>query len=217
MQMPQVEERVIRKPPTEKTELDPAPLCVLVADDDSDMLQEVTRALRADGYAVVPVSSGEELIDYLGRCAVFGGRFLVPDVVVSDIRMPGYSGLEVLTALGHTQCDIPTILMTAFGDPDTHEKARRLGAIATFDKPFDADDLSTAVLWACNSRAHLSSGPPGWQRRRRQSRLGYGEGLRERDCEGAEHGHPGSARNEGERTQILNVVHLPPRRGKRQA
>jgi len=124
--------------------------CVLVADDDPDMCEEVARALRDHNIAVITVASGEQLIDYVGRCATFGGRFLVPDVVVSDIRMPGYSGLDVLEAFRQARWATPVILMTAFGDPTIHDEAKRLGAVATFNKPFDADDLLTAILWACS-------------------------------------------------------------------
>ena len=119
---------------------------------------------------------------------------------------------DLLEALHHAQCDIPIILMTAFGDRETHEKARRLGAVATFDKPFDADDMSTAVMWAWDSRAAFSlAGAPARPRRRHRSRLGYGEGLRDRDREGAEHENPGSDESEAERKTGLNLLHFPQR------
>lgn len=152
--------------------------CVLVADDDPDMLEEVTRTLRGGGCRVIPVASGDLLIDYLGRCASFGGRFLVPDVIVSDIRMAGYSGFDLLNALREAQCDTPIILMTAFGDQRTHEQAKRLGAVTTFDKPFDAGALLTAILWAW-----CPTGASAGRRRRHQSNLPYGEGLRARDAD----------------------------------
>jgi CheY-like chemotaxis protein len=132
-------------------------------------------------------------------------------VIVSDIRLPGYSGFDLLEALHDAQCDTPVILMTAFGDQETHDKARRLGAVAIFDKPFDADDLSTAVLWAFDPRpAYSLPGTQTWPRRRHQSRLGYGEGLRDRDREGADHGHLGSDESEAERQTELNVLCFPP-------
>lgn len=155
---------------------EPGP-CVLLADDDADMLEEVTRALRSRGCAVIAVASGELLIDYLGRCTNFGGRFLVPDVIVSDIWMPGYSGLDLVQALQDAEYDIPIILMTAFGDERIHDEAKRLGAIASFDKPFDADDLSTAVLCAWCPRPQSQDR----KSRRRYSSLRYDEGLRARD------------------------------------
>jgi DNA-binding NtrC family response regulator len=170
---------MMRSPLEVPDEEDTGP-CVLVADDDPDMLREVTRALRGSGCVVVGVASADLLLDYLGRCVNFGGRFLVPDVIVSDIRMPGYSGLELLQALHEAHYDTPVILMTAFGDPRTHEEARLLGAVATFDKPFDADDLTTAIMWAWSPTGVTATKQ---RRRRRHSTLTYDEGLRARDSE----------------------------------
>jgi CheY-like chemotaxis protein len=204
-------------PAEEEIGLEPAAPCVLVVDDDPDMLEEVTRGLRCAGCAVIAVDSGDQLIDYLGRCAAFGGRFLVPDVIVSDIRMPGYSGFDLLEALHHAQCHTPVILMTAFGDEETHERAKRLGAVATFDKPFDADDMSTAVFWAWDTRAASSiASAPQSPRRRYGSRLRYGEGLRDRDRDGAEYEYLSSDEAEVERRADLNLLHFPHPRSNRE-
>ncbi|MCU0620491.1 MAG: response regulator [Gemmatimonadales bacterium] len=69
-----------------------------------------------------------------------------PDIVVSDIRMPGKTGLELLAGLRRADWATPVILITGFGDRHTLAEAQRLGAAAVFDKPFDVDDLRTAVL-----------------------------------------------------------------------
>lgn len=69
-----------------------------------------------------------------------------PDVIIMDIRMPSRTGLEVLADLRKYDCHVPVVLITAFGARDVHEKARQLGAVAVFDKPFDVDDLRTALL-----------------------------------------------------------------------
>jgi DNA-binding NtrC family response regulator len=68
-------------------------------------------------------------------------------LIISDVRMPGVSGLDVLATLRREDWSTPVILMTAFGDLETRAEARRLGAKALFDKPFDVDDLRTAVSW----------------------------------------------------------------------
>jgi DNA-binding NtrC family response regulator len=67
------------------------------------------------------------------------------DAIVSDIRMPGTSGLAILEGLNECQSAMPVILITAFGDRDTHERARQLGVVAVFDKPFDMADLLAAL------------------------------------------------------------------------
>ncbi len=60
--------------------------------------------------------------------------------------MPGWNGLAVLQHLRREDWAMPFIVITAFGDEDTHQEASRLGAAAVFDKPFDVDDLRTAVF-----------------------------------------------------------------------
>ena len=67
--------------------------------------------------------------------------------------MPGCSGLDLLACLRHFDWNTPVILITAFGNAETHDQARRLGAFAVFDKPFDLADLETAVLNASPARA----------------------------------------------------------------
>lgn len=59
--------------------------------------------------------------------------------------MPWASGLTVLAALRRYDWATPAILITAFGDDETHSEARRLGAAAVFDKPFDMRDLRRAA------------------------------------------------------------------------
>jgi DNA-binding response OmpR family regulator len=120
---------------------------VLVADDDEDMRALVASVLRADGYVVVEASDGAELLSRLE--AAFGDPAARPDVVLTDIMMPKLSGLGVLGALRKAQVDFPVLLMTALEDDEVHVVARRLGALGVLCKPFDMDDLRTAVLNAC--------------------------------------------------------------------
>jgi FixJ family two-component response regulator len=71
---------------------------------------------------------------------------LRPRVVVADVRMPNLSGLGVLAALRRAASNIPVLLITALTDPSVQTLAWRLGAIGVLRKPFDTDDLLTAVL-----------------------------------------------------------------------
>ena len=119
---------------------------VIVAEDEADVRQLVAVALRGLGYEIVEASSGADLLDKLGDVLIHDDVAGRPDVIISDIRMPGLTGLEILAGL--RQADWPTaiVLMTAYADLDTREEAMRLGADALFAKPFDIDDLMTAVV-----------------------------------------------------------------------
>lgn len=118
---------------------------ILLADDDREVRIVLSSGLRKDGHEVIEVGSGHELLEYLGMSGVHGGMFAPPDLVISDIRMPGFSGLDVLTGIFVTDWPVPVILITGFGDDETHRLGRTLGALAVFDKPFDVDDLRSFV------------------------------------------------------------------------
>ena len=94
---------------------------------------------------------------------LFGSFYPRPDLLVSDIRMTGFTGLEVLAGLRDLTWRIPTLLMTAYGDDATHAQARSLGARAVFTKPFDLDDLRTVVLNLLPHTSWRPYGPFGWK------------------------------------------------------
>jgi DNA-binding response OmpR family regulator len=116
---------------------------VLLAEDDADLRRLIGEALERDGYRVKPVKTGVELWAFLDRAASDPG--LMVDVVVSDIIMPGCTGLEVLGALRQRDWATPVVLITAFGDEETKSEARRLGAAIFIDKPFQMEELRHAV------------------------------------------------------------------------
>jgi DNA-binding response OmpR family regulator len=129
------------RPRTDGTEQAARVNRILLAEDDDELRAWLAAALRDDGYAVDEAENGMDLLAKLARSLLGlpdGGPV---DVVVSDIRMPGFSGLEVLAALRNTDHTVPVILITAFGDEETHELAGRLGANAVIDKPFDVHQL----------------------------------------------------------------------------
>jgi len=115
---------------------------VLLAEDDPDMRALMAWTLRADGYEVQEVADGDELLRVLGTVEDGSER---PDLVVSDVQMPGASGLEVLARLRASRTPLPVLLVTAFGDWETHARAERLGA-EVLDKPFELDDLRKRVF-----------------------------------------------------------------------
>jgi DNA-binding response OmpR family regulator len=86
-------------------------------------------------------------VDLIGqlRCLEEPSRPNDFDLIISDIRMPGVNGLSVLEGLREFKGVPPIILITAFGDEQTHADAERLGAAAVINKPFEITELlSTA-------------------------------------------------------------------------
>jgi DNA-binding response OmpR family regulator len=120
---------------------------IVVAEDDPDMRTLIAGGLRRDGFEVVEAGNGWELLQCLASRYLHAGEpDQAIDLVISDVRMPGKTGLDVLAGLRWAEWPVPVILITGFGDLQTHAEARRLGAIAVFDKPFDLDDLRTLTL-----------------------------------------------------------------------
>ena len=136
-----------------------SPTTVLVADDDDDIRALVAGTLRADGYEVLEARDGADLLNQLE--SAIDDPESGPDVVVADIMMPKLSGLGVLDALRRAKLHFPVLLMTVLDDESIHVVARKLGALGVLQKPFDMDDLRTAVVNAClaHAKAHHPSRP----------------------------------------------------------
>ncbi|MBI4821612.1 MAG: response regulator [Deltaproteobacteria bacterium] len=119
---------------------------VLVADDDFEMRRFIASALRRDGCQVVEVPNGMEMLDVLASELLFPKGNPPVDLIISDLRMPGVTGLSVLSGLQDSGWTTPFILITGFGGPEVESQAIREGAAAVFDKPFDIDELRRTVL-----------------------------------------------------------------------
>lgn len=116
---------------------------VLLAEDDPEMRWLVAHALRRDGYDVVEARDGDELYREITTRILRHGDPNV-DLIVTDVRMPGQSGLEIVELLRAVAVRVPLIVMTAFGDDEVRERAGAVGAVL-LDKPFDLADLRAAA------------------------------------------------------------------------
>jgi two-component system response regulator AtoC len=122
---------------------------VVLAEDDRIMRDLVTTTLRQGGYEVEVARNGVDLLRLLEE-QMTDGEVLAPGtVIISDIRMPQLDGLSVLEKLRSLGWRTPVILMTAFGDTDTHERAHALGASAALNKPFDLETRCSRRFGGC--------------------------------------------------------------------
>jgi len=97
----------------------------------------LTELLRDDGYVV---EAAADAFKALGKVAEFA-----PDLVLTDLKMPGMDGLQLLERLREGDCDLPVIVMTAFGEVETAVRAMRSGARDYLAKPVNVGELSLVV------------------------------------------------------------------------
>jgi two-component system, NtrC family, response regulator PilR len=117
---------------------------LLVVDDERSMRELLSIVLRREGYDVTLAENGKMAVDRLER-----GRF---DLLISDIKMPDMSGVDVLRAAKRIDPDLVSIMITAFAAADTAIEAMRLGAHDYLSKPFDVDELKIKVRNALEQR-----------------------------------------------------------------
>jgi DNA-binding NtrC family response regulator len=110
---------------------------ILIVDDDSSQRSLLHSFLSGQGFETVPVSSGEQALDML-RCREF-------DMMISDVRMPGISGLETLRLARKEHALLPVLLVTAYADIRDAVGAMRDGAVNYLAKPIDLDELLASV------------------------------------------------------------------------
>jgi len=136
---------------------------ILLAEDDSALRCLLAVSLQKDGHRITEAADGTEILEVLAADCSTTGHFSF-DLVISDVRMPGWSGLDVLVGINELSDPPPVLLITAFGDDHLHEQARHLGAVATLDKPFDLDDFRAVVRDALGARKTDGSGTPSERR-----------------------------------------------------
>lgn len=118
---------------------------VWVVDDDSSIRWVLCRTLRAEGYEVRDFVHAEAVLSQIDRDP--------PDVLLTDIRMPGKSGLELAQIMRERHSKIPCIIMTAHTDLDSALASYDSGAFEYLPKPFDLDDAVRLVSRAVGTKA----------------------------------------------------------------
>ncbi|MCW5968733.1 MAG: sigma-54-dependent Fis family transcriptional regulator [Blastocatellales bacterium] len=112
---------------------------ILIAEDNAEMLELLCEVLDDAGYQTIPAPDGRAALDYISR----SGEMI--DLVVTDVRMPGASGDQLLAAVRATRPETPVIVITAFGSVEQAVEMVKVGASQYLTKPFETRSLETAV------------------------------------------------------------------------
>jgi two-component system nitrogen regulation response regulator GlnG len=127
---------------------------IWVVDDDRSIRWVLEKSFRHSGFEVTCFESAEKVLKALDR--------RTPDVVVTDIRMPGMDGLALLEKIRGKHVDLPVIVITAHSDLDSAISSYEGGAFEYLPKPFDIDEAVSLVKRACEqSRQQRSFGEAG--------------------------------------------------------
>jgi len=124
------------------------PFCILIIEDDARSAQSLQRLLTSQGYAVTLCHRGDEGFNR-ARQEPF-------DVVITDFRLPGVDGMELIRQLHAEKPRLPMVLMTAFGTTETAIEATKHGAFEYILKPFDVAELLEVVKRAVASSRLMS-------------------------------------------------------------
>ena len=116
---------------------------ILVAEDDDAFRVLLLSHLRDAGHIPVELEDGGELGDYLDL--MFTHSAARPDLILTDLRMPGSSGLEVVRRAREHGLRCPIVLLTAFPAPEVFEEANRIGHITVLGKPIEFERISECV------------------------------------------------------------------------
>ena len=117
---------------------------IVVIDDEKNIREGLGAALEMDGYSVLLAESGERGLELVNTSDV--------DLVITDLRMPGISGEEVLRKVTADSPGIPVIVLTGHGTVETAVEAMRCGAYDFLTKPLNLDRLSLLVKRALQNR-----------------------------------------------------------------
>ncbi len=120
---------------------------ILIIDDDQSIRDTLTNYLKKKNYEIFSAENGEEGLNKVKQH--------LPDLVISDIRMPGMSGLEMLKSIKEFNKHINVIIMTAFDDMKTTVKSMQEGAYDFIEKPIELERLKVSIIRALENK-HLS-------------------------------------------------------------
>ena len=112
---------------------------ILIVDDEEDLTWSISKRLAKDGDSleIICTNSGSNALEMLSKYKV--------DLLVTDIRMPGISGLQLLNEVKARYPQTPVIVMTAYGSIEVKKVLERLGKTGYIEKPFEMNELRKLI------------------------------------------------------------------------
>jgi two-component system response regulator GlrR len=110
---------------------------ILICEDDQEMRSLLQDFLKDEGYEADSAHDGSEALAKLAH-----GSF---DLLITDIRMPGLSGLDILSAVKKSRCEMPAIVISAFGGEEVRRRSTARGADGFLEKPVHFQKLTSLI------------------------------------------------------------------------
>lgn len=110
---------------------------ILVVDDEEGLREGLSRLLEDEGYRVLCASTGEQAFEIVRQTHV--------DLVLTDMKMPGMNGIELLKKVRAIRQEIGVIILTGFGEIESYIEAMNFGAMEYVSKPFKVNELKFIV------------------------------------------------------------------------
>lgn len=152
---------------------------VHIVDDDPAVLHSLHMLLTAEGYEVKTYPCAEDFLK--------GARPAQASCLVTDVRMPGMSGVELLPKMKELALEMPVIVITAHGDVPLAVQAMKLGAVDLLEKPFQPDALLGAIEQALSRASGREANPKALEN---MARLATLSGRESEVLKGLLKGHP---------------------------
>ncbi len=127
-------------------------LSILIVDDELSMREFLKILLEKDGHEVIAAADGASALELAARHEF--------DLAISDIRMPGMSGLDLLAELKKNRPGLPVILVTAFASPDDAVTAMKNGAFDYITKPFNVEEIKEVIRAATSRKTNDQPSQP---------------------------------------------------------
>ena len=110
---------------------------ILIVDDEEGLREGLSKLLEDEGYTVMCAEDGEKAIDIIRNTHI--------DLMLTDMRMPGMSGIELLKKVRKIREDIGVIILTGYGEIESYIEAMNFGAMEYVSKPFKVNELKFIV------------------------------------------------------------------------